>query len=251
MERREVEIRTTAEQNLDRKLRGRPLHRWIVRLVLSRVRRGMKNRENLRLTRTRAFGMSKRIYRALGNRFVEKRLIDAASDVFFLSEEEIAGAVRGHALTQDLRQLILLRKHEYERFKEMSAGGRIVTHGMVRAAPLDDVVPAASHSDQVLKGQGCSPGRVKGKARVIRDPASDLDLDGEVLVAPMTDPGWVFLMVASKGLISEKGSLLSHTAIIGRELGIPTIVGVKDATRRIASGQSIEIDGDAGTVTLL
>jgi pyruvate,water dikinase len=83
---------------------------------------------------------------------------------------------------------------------------------------------------------------------VIRDPASDLDIAGEILIAPTTDPGWVFLMVASKGIVSERGSLLSHTAIIGRELGIPTIVGVKDATHRIKNGQTIEIDGDLGTV---
>ena len=70
-------------------------------------------------------------------------------------------------------------------------------------------------------------------------------------MAPMTDPGWVFLMVASKGLVSEKGSLLSHTAIIGRELGIPTVVAVKNATELIASGQIIEIDGEAGTVRLV
>jgi pyruvate,water dikinase len=61
----------------------------------------------------------------------------------------------------------------------------------------------------------------------------------------------VFLMVAASGLVSEKGSLLSHTAIIGRELGIPTIVGVKGAMQLITTGQQVRLDGDAGTVTLL
>ena len=67
----------------------------------------------------------------------------------------------------------------------------------------------------------------------------------------MTDPGWVFLMTISKGLIVEKGSVLSHTAIIGRELGIPTIVGVKNATKLIKDGDLIEINGDTGSIEIL
>jgi pyruvate,water dikinase len=67
----------------------------------------------------------------------------------------------------------------------------------------------------------------------------------------MTDPGWVFLMVAAGGLVVEKGSVLSHTAIIGRELGIPTVVAVKDATRLIPDGALVELDGQAGTVKVV
>jgi pyruvate,water dikinase len=67
----------------------------------------------------------------------------------------------------------------------------------------------------------------------------------------MTDPGWVFLMVPAGGLVVERGSILSHTAIIGRELGIPTVVGVADATSLIADGQLLEIDGSSGVVRLL
>jgi pyruvate,water dikinase len=86
---------------------------------------------------------------------------------------------------------------------------------------------------------------------VIRSPDQDLTIDGEILIAPMTDPGWVFLMVAAGGLVVEKGSLLSHTAIIGRELGVPTVVGVEGATGLIPDGTEIEIDGRAGTVRFL
>jgi pyruvate,water dikinase len=101
-----------------------------------------------------------------------------------------------------------------------------------------------------MRGIGCSPGRKIAVAKVVLEPKSDLSLDGQILVASATDPGWVFLMIAAGGLISEKGSVLSHTAIIGRELGIPTVVGVKDATTRIKDGAVVEIDGHAGTVTI-
>jgi pyruvate,water dikinase len=83
---------------------------------------------------------------------------------------------------------------------------------------------------------------------VVLDPTRETSIAGEILVAPMTDPGWVFLMLAASGLVVERGGVLSHTAIIGRELGIPTVVAVPDATRRISDGEEIEIDGDQGTV---
>jgi pyruvate,water dikinase len=85
---------------------------------------------------------------------------------------------------------------------------------------------------------------------VILAPDQDLTIAGEVLVAPMTDPGWVFLMVAASGIVVERGSPLSHTAIIGRELGIPTVVGVKNATTAIQDGATVELDGRAGTVRI-
>jgi pyruvate,water dikinase len=252
MEQHEQEIRGQAEQSVRQRLRRHPLRGWVFRWVLRRVRQGIKDRENLRLARSRFFGMSKRIYRAVENLFVEKRLLENRDDIFFLSEEEIAGVVRGHSLTQDLQQLVALRKHEYQRFQAMPLPPRAVSRGIVSAYFRDTKFARSAEGEgETLHGQGCSPGRVVGKAKVVMDPAGDLDIRGEILVAPMTDPGWVFLMVASKGLISEKGSLLSHTAIIGRELGIPTIVGVKNATRLIADGQTIEMDGAAGTVRII
>ena len=100
-------------------------------------------------------------------------------------------------------------------------------------------------------GTGISKGIVEGKALVVLEPDIDLEVDGNILVTRMTDPGWIFLMSKAKGLISEKGSILSHTAIIGRELGIPTIIEVTEATRKIKSENVIRIDGSKGTVTFL
>jgi pyruvate,water dikinase len=71
---------------------------------------------------------------------------------------------------------------------------------------------------------------------------------GEILIARSTDPGWIFLMVCAAGLVVEKGSPLSHTAIIGRELGIPTVVGAKGATRLIPEGAAVRVDADTGGV---
>ena len=67
----------------------------------------------------------------------------------------------------------------------------------------------------------------------------------------MTDPGWVFLLATAKGIISEKGSLLSHTAIISRELKIPSIVGVNNLLNTIKSGDIIEMDGTTGVINIV
>jgi pyruvate,water dikinase len=104
-----------------------------------------------------------------------------------------------------------------------------------------------------LSGQGVSPGIIEGTALVLESPeaAFDINIKDFILVTRNTDPAWVYIMSRSLGLISEKGSLLSHTAIIGRELGVPTLVGVKGATHAIPNGAKIRIDGTLGTVEIL
>lgn len=104
-----------------------------------------------------------------------------------------------------------------------------------------------------LEGQGVSPGVTEGVALVLDSPNDALvsDLKDFILVTKNTDPAWVYIMSRSHGLISEKGSLLSHTAIIGRELNIPTIVGVKMATQKIKNGSRLRIDATKGTIEIL
>lgn len=108
-------------------------------------------------------------------------------------------------------------------------------------------------SEGEIKGLGASEGLVRGKALVISDPREALtvpDLAERILVTRSTDPAWIFIMSKCRGLVAEKGSLLSHTAIVGREMGIPTVVGVKDATKRIPNGSEIEINGKSGEVRI-
>lgn len=104
-----------------------------------------------------------------------------------------------------------------------------------------------------LKGQGVSSGIVTAKALVLERPTDALDSEMQdfILITKNTDPAWVYIMSRSRGLISEKGSLLSHTAIIGRELKIPTLVGVKSATHLIKTGDLICMDGSTGEIRKL
>ena len=87
---------------------------------------------------------------------------------------------------------------------------------------------------------------------VIRhDPGDGLSLGGQILAAPRTDPGWVPLFPSISGLLVERGSLLSHSAVVAREMGIPTIVGLRGITDMLEEGERIRMDGRAGTVERL
>lgn len=109
------------------------------------------------------------------------------------------------------------------------------------------------HLASYIQGQGVSPGVIEAKALVLENPGEVLDIHFEdfILVTKNTDPAWVYIMSRSKGLISEKGSMLSHTAIIGRELGIPTVVGVKHATHLVKTGDKLRINGTTGEVSII
>ena len=251
LHKQDLSIRRAAETRVKKQLRARPLRRWVFHFVLRHCRATVTNRENMRLARTRAFGIVKRIFRQIGRVFARDGIIDAPEDIFYLGVEEIADYIRGSAICCSLKELVILRKREYEDHRRQTPADRITTEGIVYTNTFD--APASDSpgdNASLLEGIGCSTGRVRGKAKVITDPAGQSATPGEILVARATDPGWVFLMVAAAGIVVERGNILSHTAIIGRELGIPTVIGVAGATSRIRSGQTIEIDGGTGTVQL-
>jgi len=107
-----------------------------------------------------------------------------------------------------------------------------------------------------LQGIGCSPGVVRGAVRVITDPKQVVGTDksvplqpGTIIVADRTDPGWILLFPAAAGLLVERGSLLSHAAIVARELGIPAIVSLPGVTQWLKDGDWVELDGSTGKVS--
>jgi rifampicin phosphotransferase len=104
----------------------------------------------------------------------------------------------------------------------------------------------------VLTGVPGSPGSATGRARVVLDPADPFALEpGDVLVAPITDPAWTPLFVPAAAVVVNVGAQVSHAVIVSRELGIPCVVSVQDATERIPDGAMVSVDGSTGTVTVL
>jgi pyruvate,water dikinase len=123
--------------------------------------------------------------------------------------------------------------------------------------PIDTWEPRDTAGEPVDVGDvlsgipGCS-GVAKGRARVVLDPSDPRELGpGDVLVAPITDPSWTPLFLAAEAVVVDVGATMSHAVIVSRELGIPCVVSAVGATRSIPDGALIEVDGGAGTVTVL
>ena len=230
--------------------RGRPVRGFIASRFVRWARNRVRDRENLRFERTRIFGRGRKLFMALGRRFEALGLLVQTRDVLFLTVSELLGAVEGAGLSSDLKGLVALRKAEMAAAaRRPDPPARLTFRGAVAAAATTSPPPAATRAEGAeRKGTGCSAGIVRAPARVVRDPRTQSLARGEILVARHTDPGWIAVFVNASAIVVERGSLLSHSAIVARELGIPCVVGVKGATEWIASGETLEVDGGAGVV---
>jgi len=241
--------RARAAAKLGAALRGRPVRRLLIGGFLSLARRSIRYRESSRLDRARAFGIVRTIFRLLGNNLAEEGALNDPGDVFHLTVDEVLGFITGASVNEMLRGLVDQRKADLQHHQSIDPADRIRSQGTVRLNVVPPKVRTCQrHDNGTLHGTGCSAGLVTAEAVLVHEPADAGDVRGKVLVAEMTDPGWVFLMVSAAGLVVEKGSLLSHTAIIGRELGVPTVVGVEGATELIRDGQVIRVNGQTGEI---
>lgn len=225
----------------------RVMARWLLDWAKARVR----DRENLRFERTRLFGRVRRIFLALGARLTEAGVLNAPRDVFCLTVEELLGAVEGAAVTGDLKALVKLRQAEWDvQLKRPDPPERFSSTGahVVGVAALSAHAAAQVEAGEVRKGLACCKGVVTARVRVIEDPRVEALAPGEILVARHTDPGWIAVFANAAGVIAERGSLLSHSAIVAREMGVPCVVSLKGVTQWLRTGDVVRLDGGAGTV---
>lgn len=224
----------------------------VFRLVLHCAKKAVRVREYQRFARTKMFGIMRNLFKAMGFKFAELRLIDHKDDIFYLTKDEIFAYVSGASVTFNIKQLVKQRKIEFEGYRaEDELPDRFVTRGLVYWNKIEAAEPEFDPDRKNLKGTSCCPGVVKGRVKVILSPSDDMSLDSEILVAGRTDPGWVTLYPSAIGLIIERGSVLSHSAIVARELGLPAIVGVPGATKVLETGDWVEMDGASGIITKL
>jgi len=244
------DLRAAAEKRVRQALAGHPLRRVVFRWVLRNARARVLNRENLRFERTRLFGRVRRIFVEMGRRLWAVDLLEEPRDIFYLEVEEILGFVGGTASSANLKGLVALRKSEFAGYREGPApDDRFETRGIVYHGNAFRSQRAVEETaGEQRSGLGCCPGIVRGPVRVIIDPRHAELQSGSVLVAERTDPGWIMLFPAAAGLLVERGSLLSHSAIVAREMGIPAIVSIPGVTRWLKDGDWVELDGSAGVV---
>jgi len=248
------QARADAESALMLRLRDRPIARIILRMAIAEARARTRDRENLRFERTRVFGEARRLFVEMGKRLHDHGILADPRDVFYLELGELLGFAEGTATSARLGPIALARKEEFEAYaRSPDLPPRFVTSGAVHFGNLQriarDEEVGEPNSANERRGLGCSPGTIRSQVRVVRDPRNVDMPAGTILVAEHTDPGWVTLFVRSSGVIVERGSPLSHSAIVAREMGIPAVVSLKGATRWLKDGDIVEMDGRTGIVT--
>jgi phosphohistidine swiveling domain-containing protein len=237
-------IRQRAEAVVRAKLSGVRLRVFL--WVLAQARKTVKNRENLRLCRTKVFGLARRIFDGVGENLAARGVIHDARDVYLIERPELLSMILASATTTDWKGVVAVRKAARARhLASPPPPDRFVTRGAVALSAAKKKVAVAA-KDGRLTGTGCCPGQVRALAKVIRDPRGDLSLQGQILVAERTDPGWTPLFPSACGVLVERGSLLSHSAIVARELGIPCVVGIAGLLATIKSGDDVQMDGGEG-----
>jgi pyruvate,water dikinase len=199
----------------------------------------------------RALDQTRRAIGELARRAAERGGAADLSGFYMLSWGEFLEHFRNE---RDHTALIAERSRDYQELVERTPP--FLFEGEI---PPFDTWPKRAGGEEtwgqkgdILEGIGGSPGRVIGRARIVLDTENpDVLEPGDIMVAPITDPSWTPLFLAAAGVVVDVGAVMSHSVIVSRDLGIPCVVSVTDATRIIPDGAMIEIDGDVGTVTIL
>jgi phosphohistidine swiveling domain-containing protein len=172
------------------------------------------------------------------------RRLGLANDIFQLSVEEIEQLANGKVLLEDIKIIIRNRKQELNAYKGVYLPDVLKKQDVAKCLIKVDM------SASTLRGIPLSHGIVKGTVRIVSDP-SEVDFsdwpEDAILVAPATDPGWTALFTRSRGVIVERGGVLSHCAILARELGLPGI-NLPRAAQVLKNGDRIWLDGQTGSV---
>ncbi len=252
----EAKFRGEAEEAvipvIKKQLGGRALKKF--NKDLAALRDAIRNRENMRLARTRMFGLYRDIYVEIGEQLAFYSKLNEARDVFYLTLEEIYAYKDGRSVQTHLQPLVDSRKEEFASYEAEDLPHHFWTKGAVYCNnefeyphQNEDVDLNASQ----LKGTGCYPGIVEEKIRLIFSPEDELSLDGQILCTVRTDPGWAPLFPTAGGIIVERGSTLSHSAVVARELGIPAIVGVPELTKILQDREPVRMNGTTGKIERL
>ncbi len=211
----------------------------------------LASRERYKTNLIKAIGEIRMALREFARRRVERKELDSVEQLYMLTAAELDGFRH-----EPSAYINTLRDRERE-FAEL---GLLEPPFIVNATvkPLSQwerkgtqTVEVAAAGD-VLTGTAGSGGIAEGRARVLLDPSDPFALEpGEILIAPNTDPSWTPLFVPSAAVVVNVGAMGTHAMIVSRELGIPCVVSVRDATARIPNGARVRVNGAAGTVEIL
>lgn len=229
-----------------RKERGGWLKEKLVQAAGKRMRLLLGTRESPKFFFIRMMGTARRAIVDVGLEFVEAGTISQADDLVYLQIVELESLSRNEPGEWDA--LIAKRRGAYTReLRRRQVPRVLVSDGRA----FYEGIGAETDSGEQLTGSPVSPGAVEGIVHVVFNPGETQMAPGEILVCQGTDPAWTPLMIAADGLITEVGGMMTHGSVVARELGIPAVVGVHQATQRLKNGQQIRLDGSTGKIQVI
>ncbi|XOV85209.1 MAG: PEP/pyruvate-binding domain-containing protein [bacterium] len=235
---RHLAARDTLNQHL------KPWQRRVARYLTEKIGHYMTLRENTRHYHIMGFDALRQKILQLEHQLLREDKLRVCGDVFFLTEAEITDLQQDQLSPADAQLLVRKRRRHWQRQAKQSAPQTLNI-----ARPPH---PAGDDLEGYLQGQCASPGEVQGIARVVNSLSEAHTLsEGEILIAPYTDPAWTPLFPRAAGVVVATGSFLSHAGTIARELQLPCLVDVADCTRLIQTGQRLHLNATEGTITLL
>jgi pyruvate,water dikinase len=235
-----------------RETRGGRFKAWGVRWAARRMRALVGLRETPKFWGIRVRGLIREALLDSGRALADDGLLEQSDDLFFLRLAELKALEAGEEC--DWSGLVAERRRVYAREMRRTQIPRLLlSDGRAfyeePAAEADGVTDGSDEA--ILVGSPVSPGVVQGPVRVVFDPHTTPLVPGEILVCPGTDPSWTPLLLIAGGLVMEVGGLMTHGSVVAREYGIPAVVGVSQATKRLQTGQGVRVDGTSGRVIVL
>lgn len=207
------------------------------RLIARTANATQRTRERGRDVALRFEHLYRRCAREIGRRYAERGLIDTADDIFYLVRSEISTP------PADVQSVVARRRAERERLAALRLPITFTSQWAPDAGGTSGLAEGES-----LSGLGVSPGVVTGPVRIMTEESFEEFQPGEVLVTRLTDSGWTPLFAYAGAVVTEIGGVMSHAAVVARELDVPCVVMVDGATTRLQTGQVVEVDGATGTV---
>jgi len=225
----------------------------LVRLALHFTHTAIEMRERARTKQALLYNRCRRIALALGKKLAGAGILETVDDIFFLTYSELDEFLSGHAMFPgQLKAEISIRKLEQTEARGFSAPDSFTLAAGEYLRKTTREKPGNSEAGSEMSGIGACGGKVTAPAAILESVVeAGMLQQGDILVTRQTDPGWGPVFFLIRGLVVERGGMLSHGAIIAREFGLPCVVGVKDATRRIPQRHMLLVDGDRGNVQLL
>jgi pyruvate,water dikinase len=248
--RRLPQARESAEAAAEAALASSPRRLRTFRRLLADAQHLVPIREMQARELTIAWPVMREAVLRIGVELARRGVITAADDVFFLTRDEVLGALGGEDLPRDVEVTSrrAMRQQQARLVPPLFAGRLNATQRRIIETYMRAFGGARSER-AIVSGFPASPGRATGVVRVVRGPDEFDDLErGDVLVAPLTAPAWTPLFTRAVAVVTDVGSPAAHASLIAREFGIPAVVGCGDATARLRTGMRVTVDGSTGNV---